>query len=60
MIHKSSVLILALFALLPSVASAQANSNVQIQHLSEQLIMGSDVEIEGANLAASHLIPEFY
>ena len=60
MIHKSSVLILALFALLPTAASAQANSNAQIQYLSEQLIMGSDVKVEGASLATSHLIPELY
>jgi len=60
MIHKSSVLILTLFALLPTTASAQVNSNAQIQHLSEQLIMGNEAKVEGVSLATVHLIPELY
>lgn len=60
MIHKSSGLVLALFVLLPTAASAQAESNAQIQYLSEQLLMGNEANVEGANLATAHLIPEFY
>ena len=58
MIQRAFVLALALFAAVS--ATAQSQSNAQIQYLAEQLLMGSEVQIDGATLATSHLLPELY
>ena len=58
MILRAFVLALALFVSV--TATAQSQSNAQIQYLSEQLVMGAEVQIDGASLATSHLLPEFY
>ena len=60
MVLKVSVLFLTLLASLPATSQTQTSSNEQIQYLSEQLLLGSEVTVAGAALAASNIIPEFY
>jgi murein L,D-transpeptidase YcbB/YkuD len=60
MVLKVLVLFLTLLAYLPATAQVQTSSNEQIQYLSEQLLLGSEVTVAGAALAASNIIPEFY
>jgi murein L,D-transpeptidase YcbB/YkuD len=60
MVLKVSALFLTLLASLPATSQAQTSSNEQIQYLSEQLLLGSEVTVAGAALAASNIIPEFY
>ena len=60
MVLKVSVLFLTLLASLPATSEAQTSSNEQIQYLSEQLFLGSEVTVADAALAASNIIPEFY
>jgi len=60
MVLRVSVLFLALLVFSPASSQAQVDSNDSIQYLSEQLLLGSEVRIEDAALAASNIIPEFY
>ena len=60
MVLKVSALFLTLLVSLPATSQAQTSSNEQIQYLSEQLLLGSEVTVAGAALAASNIIPEFY
>jgi len=60
MVPRVSVLILSLLATLPTPTLAETSSNVQIQNLSEQLLLGSEVRLADATLASSDIIPEFY
>lgn len=60
MVLKVSVLFLTLLASLPATSQTQTSSNEQIQYLSEQLLLGSEVTVAGAALAASNIIPELY
>ena len=60
MVLKVSVLSLTLLASLPAASQEQTSSNEQIQYLSEQLLLGSEVTVAGAALAASNIIPELY
>jgi murein L,D-transpeptidase YcbB/YkuD len=57
---RVSVLFLALLVSSPASSQTQVDSNDSIQYLSEQLLLGSEVSIEDAALAASNIIPEFY
>jgi murein L,D-transpeptidase YcbB/YkuD len=56
-IHKFTI---AMFLLVPSLAYAQVSSEERIQHLSEQLLLGSETIVGGVTLASAHVIPEFY
>jgi len=60
MILRASLLVLSLLVYLPAPALAQTNGNVEIQYLSEQLLIGAEVTVAGQSLAVSNLIPELY
>jgi len=60
MVLRVSVLFLALLLSFPASSQAQIESNDDIQYLSEQLLLGSEVRVAGAALAASNIIPELY
>lgn len=60
MVSRVSVLLLALLASLPAASQEQAGSNGQIQYLSEQLLLNSEVVVANAALASSSIIPELY
>ncbi|MDH3810381.1 MAG: L,D-transpeptidase family protein [Gammaproteobacteria bacterium] len=57
---RVSVLFLALLVSSPAASQTQVGSNDSIQYLSEQLLLGSEVRVADAALAASNIIPEFY
>jgi len=60
MVLRISVLFLALLVSSPASSQTQVGSNDSIQYLSEQLLLGSEVRVADAALAASNIIPEFY
>lgn len=60
MVMRISVLFLALLASLPASSQVLVDNNNGIQYLSEQLLLGSEVRVAGATLAASNIIPELY
>ena len=60
MVLRVSVLFLALLVSSPASSQTQVGSNDSIQYLSEQLLLGSEVRVADAALAASNIIPEFY
>jgi len=60
MVLRVSVLFLALLVSSPAASQTQVGSNDSIQYLSEQLLLGSEVRVADAALAASNIIPEFY
>jgi murein L,D-transpeptidase YcbB/YkuD len=60
MVLRVSVLFLALLVSFPASSQARIDSNDDIQYLSEQLLLGSEVRVAGAALAASNIIPELY
>jgi len=60
MVLRISVLFLALLVSSPAASQTQVGSNDSIQYLSEQLLLGSEVRVADAALAASNIIPEFY
>ena len=57
---RNFILVAALVLVFPPFAIAQQSSEERIQHLSEQLLLGSEVSIDGVILASRHIIPEFY
>lgn len=60
MVLRVSVLFLALLVSSPASSQVRVNSNDSIQYLSEQLLLGSEVRVADAALAASNIIPELY
>jgi murein L,D-transpeptidase YcbB/YkuD len=50
----------AMILVSPALAQTVDTSEERIQSLSEQLLLGSDVNIAGVSLASTHSIPEFY
>ena len=60
MVLRVSVLFLALLVSSSAFSQVRVNSNDSIQYLSEQLLLGSEVRVADAALAASNIIPEFY
>ncbi len=51
---------IAMILVIPTLAQAVEISAERIQNLSEQLLLGSNVNIGGVSLASTHTIPEFY
>ncbi len=60
MVLRVSVLFLALLVSSSAFSQVRVNSNDSIQYLSEQLLLGSEVRVADAALAASNIIPELY
>jgi murein L,D-transpeptidase YcbB/YkuD len=50
----------AVLLLMPLLAHAQSAVDARIQYLSEQLLVGAEVQVGGATLASAHIIPELY
>ncbi len=57
---RNFILVAALVLVFPPHANTQQRSEERIQHLSEQLLLGSEVSIDGVILASRYIIPEFY
>ncbi len=51
---------IAMMLVTPALAQVVDTSEERIQNLSEELLLGSSVNIAGVSLASTHLIPEFY
>lgn len=60
MARTTSTLIAVLILAFSSVGQAQTTSEERIQTLSEQLMFGSGVSVDGVILASAHIIPELY
>ena len=60
MVLKVSVLFLTLLASLPATSQTPTSRTATLPYLSEQLLLGSEVTVAGAALAASNIIPELY
>jgi len=57
---RNFILVAALVLVFPANSFAQDSSEEQIQYLSEQLSLGSEVSLAGATLTSTHIIPRFY